>query len=78
MEAHIVESKTYQDFEKSLNNKKIVKALWCTNPECEEHLKNKINGVKTLVIPIEQGKISGSCIICNKEAKKFTYFGRSY
>jgi prolyl-tRNA synthetase len=78
MESQIVESKTFQDFEKSINNKKIVKALWCTNPECEEHLKNKMNGVKTLVIPIDQGKISGNCIICNKEAKKFTYFGRSY
>ena len=78
MESHIVESKTYQEFEQSINNKKIIKALWCTNSECEENLKNKINGVKTLIIPLNQGKISGNCVICNKEAKKFTYFGRSY
>ncbi len=68
----------FEDFKRALENKKIAFAPWCTEPECETELKNKIEGAKSLTIPFEQKKLNQRCFHCERAAKAETYFGRSY
>ncbi len=79
MDSSIVEVHNLKDMEKEIELKKIVKILWCLDPKCEDHLKPKMNGVKSLIIPLDQKKVNnGSCVICNMKAEKQAFFGRSY
>ncbi|MFH1210639.1 MAG: proline--tRNA ligase [archaeon] len=75
----IVEVKDWAQFTKAIENKKLVKALWCGSVECEDNIKDKANGAKSLNIPFDQPKnVRGKCIQCNKEAKFYAYFAKSY
>ncbi len=70
----------FNSFKKSIENKKIVYAPWCTEEKCAKELKEKIEGVKPLNSPLDKKReIKGKkCIICNKEARDYFYFGKSY
>ncbi len=70
--------KNFEEFKKAIKEKKIVYAPWCSSTDCEEGIKHKTEGVKSLTIPLKQEKIKGKCIHCNKEAQVYAYFGKSY
>ena len=70
--------KSFEEFKKAIKEKKIVYAPWCSSIECEENIKHKTEGAKSLTIPLKQEKIKGKCIQCNKEAQIYAYFGKSY
>lgn len=69
--------KTWKEFEKAVKNKKLIKAFHCNSKKCEEIIKDE-SGAKILVIPFEQPKKLEKCIKCNKKAKNFVYFAKSY
>jgi len=73
-----IEKKTkLQELIEIINNKKVGIIPLCKNIKCEELLKFKTKGVKTLFISKE--KISSEkCVICNKKADYFVYAGKSY
>lgn len=74
----IVKVENIQETEKALDNKKIIFAPWCTEPSCEEAFKAKTTA-KSLNSPSEQPSVAGKkCFFCNKEAKQWFYFGKSY
>ena len=77
LEENIIEVKTINEFKKAIENKKLVKAIWCGREDCEEKIKNETSA-KSLNIPFNQKKQKGKCFHCNAEANSFAYFGKSY
>jgi len=70
---------SYKDLEKAIKNKKLVKGNWCCSVRCEEDIKYKSEGAKSLVIPLDEPMVKGKkCFNCEKEAKSVCYFGKSY
>lgn len=74
----IIEVKNMKELIKVIKDKKMAKAPWCNTPECEENLKDKTGGAKSLNIPFDQPKVSGKCVCCDKEAKVVALFAKSY
>jgi len=77
-EDNVVEVKSMDEFKKAINNKKIVKALFCGGAECEELIKDATGGAGSRNIPLEWKKGKGKCVGCGKEATEYTLFGKGY
>lgn len=77
LKENIVEAEGWEDFLKNVNERKLVKAFFCGNVECEERIKEK-SEASSRVIPFEQPKKIGNCVHCNKEGKFLVFFGKSY
>lgn len=76
---NVTEVNNFQDALKNLKENKIVLVPLKNSKEVEDILKEKINGVKTLNIPLIQPPITGKkCIISNEPADYFVYIGKSY
>lgn len=59
------------------NSPGFIKAMWCGNKECEDHIK-ETTGATSRCIPFNQEKISNTCVCCDKPASKMVYFAKSY
>jgi len=72
-------AQTLNELKNKIKEKKIVLAPLCNNKKCEDILKEKINGIKTLNIPENQPPIKNKkCIVCGKIVKELIYLGKSY
>ena len=71
-------SLTSQEVKKIIKSKKIALAPMCSSIKCEDDVKFKTDGAKTLNIPFEQPKNPGNCISCNKPANYLVRIGKSY
>ena len=79
LESNIKEVKNFKEFSDAIKDKKIVKINWCDRTECEEQIKEKLEGVKSLNIDLEKNPLYGEmCANCGNEAKVICRFGRSY
>ncbi|MBI2148954.1 proline--tRNA ligase, partial [Candidatus Woesearchaeota archaeon] len=68
-----------KEFERAIKEKKLVKGMWCETMNCEEDIKTKSEGAKSLVIPLDEPESKGKkCFNCGKEASVFCYFAKSY
>ncbi len=76
LDASIEEAKSWEQFTKTIDARKISKAYFCGSPECEEAIKESSGGASSRVIPFEQPK-QGSCVKCGSKGF-IAYFGRSY
>ncbi len=87
----IVEVNNLNDFLNAIKSKKMAKALFCGQDECETTIKDKAEGATCRCIPFEQKPVScervsneahshstGKCIQCNAEAKFWAVFGKGY
>ena len=72
-----VETDNFDEFKKAIENKKLVKSKWCGSKECEELIKHESGGAKSLNMSFEDDA-KGKCIHCDKDAKRYTYFAKSY
>ncbi len=72
---NIVKARTESDINKIINNGKIAEIKWCGTKACEENIKFKTKGAKSLNI---SEKTKGKCANCNKPAEFVAYFGKSY
>ena len=54
-----------------------VRAMWCGDPECEDKVKAE-TGVGSRCIPLEQERISETCVCCGKPAKSLVYWAKAY
>ncbi len=76
--AHTYVATTYEEFEKTVNEKPgFVKAMWCGDQACEDMIKEK-TGATSRCMPFQQEKLSETCVCCGKPAKKMVYWGRAY
>ena len=65
-----------------IQDKKLAKALFCGNSDCEAQIKEKTDGATSRVFTLDKKghikKVEGNCINCNKPALGEVYFSRSY
>ncbi len=78
LKSSIVEAKNFDDFVKVIKNKRMAKALFCGETECEDWIKDKTEGATCRCIPFEQKSAKGKCVQCGKEAKFWALFGKGY
>ena len=75
---NIKKCKSISEARKTINDRKIGLVEMCDTEKCEEILKEKTGGAKTLNIPFEQPKKLESCIVCGKKARYEVRIGKSY
>ena len=63
---------------KFAKEKKIIKARHCGESACEDWIKDKTGGVKSLNRPFSQKTADGHCVHCGKDAVYEIYFAKSY
>jgi len=74
----IAEVHNFNDFLSAVKDKKMPKAMFCGQSECENTIKDKAEGATCRCIPFEQKPAKGHCIQCNAEAKFWAIFGKGY
>ena len=65
-----------KDFQEAIKGNNIAVINWCGQNKCEENIKDKFEGVKSLNIDLDN-KSDGNCI-CGEDSKFVCRFGRSY
>jgi len=79
LDSSIKDVSNWEEFEKVISDKEIVRTPWCNTLECEEEIKDKLNGVTTRCMPLEQPSMEGKkCPHCGKDAEVLIHFSRSY
>ena len=78
LKKNIVEVHNFNDFINAIKNKKMAKALFCSQSGCEDIIKEKTEGATCRCIPFEQKPAKGNCVQCGKEAKFWALFGKGY
>jgi prolyl-tRNA synthetase len=76
LESSIVKVKNVEELKKAVNSGKIGKAKWCGDKECEDWIKDKTGGAKSL--NMELGEVRGKCFHCGRNSLRVAYFGKSY
>lgn len=74
----ITKTKTLEETKKAVDSKKIALSSLCKNIKCEDILKSKTNGAKTLWIEEKEHIKQERCIVCDKKADYFVYIGKTY
>ncbi len=70
------EATDWKQFNKLIQNKKLVKTFFCGDKECEADIKDKTGGATSRCIPFDD-KEESKCVNCSKKGVT-TYFGKSY
>lgn len=71
--------KNFEEAIKAIEDKKIIKVYYCGTRLCEDWIKDKTGGAKSLNMPFDQPNMDGKhCIYCNEPAKHLMFFGKSY
>ncbi|MDA1196338.1 MAG: proline--tRNA ligase [Nanoarchaeota archaeon] len=78
LEDNTVEVKDFKGLKKAIDDKKLALALSCGEKACEESIKEKTGGAKSLNIPFSKKLVNGKCVQCNKEAVANILFGKGY
>jgi prolyl-tRNA synthetase len=79
LDSSITKANSMTELNKVIKNKKIALVPMCKKEECEDYIKDKTGGAKTLNSPLKQPSIKGKkCIWCNKQADYMVYVGKSY
>lgn len=77
MDAATVSVKTFAEFQRAIEERKLVSAAWCAAASCEDALK-EATAATSRCIPFSQKKPSGACFRCNAPATCTAYFARAY
>ncbi len=78
LDDNIVTVSNINELTNAINNRKVARARFCCNSSCENLLKGKIQGVRTVNISFDQPKVSGKCFLCSKDAINEVLFGKNY
>jgi len=79
LDSSITKANTLAELNKAIKNKKIALCPMCNKPDCEDIIKEKTGGAKTLNAPLKQPSLKGKkCLGCNKQAEHMIYIGKSY
>lgn len=78
LEENIRFTEDYEVFKQIIEEKRgFIKAYWCGDEECEDHIKKETKAT-IRCMPLEEQKEKGKCIFCGKESSSLVYFGRAY
>jgi len=75
---NIVEVKNMDGLIQAIKQKKIAKAKFCNQTECEDWIKEKTGGATTRGIPLGSKKPAGKCVHCSKPAKVWVHIAKAY
>jgi len=79
LKKNLDKAETFEDAKKKIKEQKLVLVPLSNSVKVEDSLKEKLTGVKTLNMPINQPSIKGKkCIISKEPADYWVYIGRSY
>jgi len=78
LKENTVKADNWKSFFEAIKSKKLVLAPYCNNEDCEDWIKDKTEGAKSICIPFEQPKNPGKCIHCGKQTEVMCYFAKSY
>lgn len=78
MEAQISEVKDMPSLKKAISNKMVGFAFFCGKSSCEESIKEKTEGAKTINMPFSKTSKEGRCVACGKPAREKIYIAKSY
>ncbi|MBW2966642.1 proline--tRNA ligase [Candidatus Woesearchaeota archaeon] len=79
LKGSIVKTENKDKMIKAIKNKNIVLVPLCNEIECQDWIKDKTGGAKTLNMPLDQPSVEGKkCVWCGKAAEYFVYVGKSY
>lgn len=82
MKDKLVDCKTKEELKKAIENKKIVRANFCsidkTGEKCAESIEKEINAQVRGILWNKKEIAGGKCIICGKPAKEVVYIARAY
>lgn len=77
LKEHIVNVNNIDEAKKHIDKGRIVRVNWCGKTGCEEEIKFKTDGAKTLNIPAKE-KARGNCFNCKNKAEVVVYVAKSY
>jgi prolyl-tRNA synthetase len=75
LSANIKDARNFEELEKLIQDKRLVRAHWCGYSECEEKTKEKTTAT---IRCIEGETKEGKCVVCGKPAKTMVYFAKAY
>ncbi|MBC8501218.1 MAG: proline--tRNA ligase [Nanoarchaeota archaeon] len=78
LEENIVKTDDFEALKSIVKAKKMAFSPWCGEVECEDWLKDKTGGAKSVNIPFNQKKPKKKCVQCGKDANYYAYFAKSY
>ena len=78
LKKNTIEVSKFEEIVKSVNDKKLVQAFWCQKNECEDKIKEKIEGAKIINVPLDQPKTTKNCAVCNKKGIELVNIAKSY
>ncbi|MBI4148215.1 proline--tRNA ligase [Candidatus Woesearchaeota archaeon] len=78
LEENKVVVKIWEDFTRAVKERKLILAPFCDKAVCEEEIKAKTEGVKTLNKPFDQPFVKGSCVHCDAPATCYALFAKTY
>ncbi|MFH0970843.1 MAG: proline--tRNA ligase [Candidatus Diapherotrites archaeon] len=74
----MVEVKTMREFEHALEQRKLIRMLFCGSKECEKDIKDKTMA-SSRCIPLDEKPVkNGLCVHCGKSAEYYTLFSKAY
>lgn len=78
LDSSIKKTTDWKEFLKIIKDKQIALSLFCGEIKCEDWIKDKTGGASSRCIPLNQERVTGKCVHCDKEAKFWAYFAKSY
>jgi len=80
LEGSIVNVNDMDAFASAIAGRKLVKTVFCGQPQCEDWIKEKTGGATSRCIPMgdEKAPAGSKCPQCGKEAAWNIYFSKSY
>ena len=76
LRSNVSQVKTMPELIEAIKNKKLAKAEWCSDKDCEDWVKTKTEGAKIICTIDEKAK--GKCIYCGKKSDQVVYIAKSY
>ena len=73
-----IEAHSMDNLKKAISEKKMAKAQFCCQTECELKIKDEAEGATCRCIPFEQKPADGNCVMCNTKAKSWALFAKNY
>lgn len=77
LEKNTVEAKSWSEFEKAIEERKLVFAPFCERKDCEEKIREKTTATSRC-IPFNQKPLNSECVKCGESAKRKSYFAKAY
>ena len=75
---HTYDAKTFEEMKEISSTKAgFVRSMWCGDLECEQKVKDE-TGMPSRCTPFTDEKLSETCPMCGKPAKKLTVWGVAY